>query len=80
MPTAHRPKQHRPERECGVAAVTFNTAIVAVGGLYLATHSVTVTLIGTAASTALTCWAIRLPGSRHQARTMSRDQMRGTPE
>jgi hypothetical protein len=39
----------------------FNTATVTVAGLYLATHSVTVTLIGTIASTALTCWAMWLP-------------------
>lgn len=41
----------------------FNTATVTVGGLYLATHSVTVTAIGTAASTIVECWAIWLnPG------------------
>jgi hypothetical protein len=34
----------------------FNTATVTVGGLYLTTHSVTVTAIGTAASTIVECW------------------------
>ena len=42
----------------------FNIATVTVGGLYLATHSVTVTTIGTAASTIVTCWSIWL--ERHQ--------------
>jgi hypothetical protein len=37
--------------------------------LYLATHSVTVTAIGTAASTIMTCWSIWL--DRHQ-RAVSR--------
>jgi hypothetical protein len=35
----------------------FQAATATVGGLYLATHSVTVTAIGTCAATAVTAWA-----------------------
>jgi hypothetical protein len=38
----------------------FNTVTVTVGGLYLATRSVIVTIIGTAAASLLTCWALWL--------------------
>lgn len=51
----------RPQRDLPAARAMFNTATVTVGSLYLATHSVTVTLIGAAASTVLTCWAMWLP-------------------
>ena len=43
---------------------TFNTATITVGGLYLATHSVAVTLIGTAAASLLTCWILWLSHKR----------------
>jgi len=42
----------------------FNTATVTVGGLYLTTHSVTVTAIGTAAATIVECWSIWLNQGR----------------
>jgi hypothetical protein len=39
----------------------FSSAAVTIGSLYLATHSVTVTVVGAVASTVLTCCAIWLP-------------------
>jgi hypothetical protein len=47
----------RPEPSLTTAQRTFHTVVVAVGGLYIATHSVVVTAIGTIAATALACWA-----------------------
>jgi hypothetical protein len=41
-----------------VTAVRGIAATVTVGGLYLATHSVTVTAVGTRASTLVTCWSM----------------------
>lgn len=38
----------------------FNTATVAVAGLYVATGSIIVTVIGAAASTVVACWSIWL--------------------
>jgi hypothetical protein len=45
-----------PERVSSGPGTLFNTATITVGGLYLATHSVAVTLMGTTAATTLTCW------------------------
>jgi hypothetical protein len=47
----------------------FQTATAAVGGLYLATHSVTVTAIGTCAATAVTAWATWLNRRHDQTAT-----------
>jgi hypothetical protein len=44
----------RPGLNLIAAARVFQTVTVTVGGLYLATHSVTVTMIGTCAATAIT--------------------------
>ena len=43
----------------------FNTATITVGGLYLATHSVAVTLIGAGAASLLTCWTLWLSHKRN---------------
>jgi hypothetical protein len=51
----------RPQQDLSSARATFNSAALTVGSLYLATHSVTATLIGAAASTLLACWAMQLP-------------------
>lgn len=49
-----------PERGTRTAQRAFNTTTVTVGGLYLATHSVVVTITGTAAASLLTCWTLWL--------------------
>ena len=49
------------QSEADLTQWTFNNAAVTVGGLYLATHSVVVTLIGTAAVTLLIGWTAWLP-------------------
>src|SRR5262245_37256693 len=61
------PTTRRPARDLNAARTIFNTAPVSVGGLYLTTHSVAVTLIGTAAATALTGWTLWLPYKRNRA-------------
>jgi hypothetical protein len=63
---------HRSSRDLGAAKATFNAATVSIGGLYLATQSVAATLIGTAASTALTCWVMWLAHNRNRVLTSSR--------
>lgn len=56
---------HSHKRDIGTAQRTFNTVTVTVGSLYLASRSVTVTLIGTAAASLLTCWALWLARREH---------------
>jgi hypothetical protein len=60
-----------------VAKTTFNAATFTIAGLYLATHSVTVTLIGTLAATALTGWVMWLP--RDQNRILDHGEPPVTP-
>ena len=67
------PTTRRSARDLVAARTLFSTATATVGGLYLATHSVAVTVIGTTASTALTCWAMWLPYKRNRA-LASREQ------
>lgn len=57
------------ERDAAAIQRIFNTATVAVGGLYLATHSVTVTAIGTIASAAVTCWSTWMANYRLDTRS-----------
>ena len=47
--------QHLANLKLAAATRTFSTATVTVGGLYLATHSVPVTITGTVAPSLLTC-------------------------
>jgi len=47
----------RPGPDLTAATRMFQTATGTVGSLYLATHSVTVTAIGTCAASAVTAWA-----------------------
>ena len=51
---------HHPRSNAATAKATFTSASVTVGSLYLATHSVVVTLIGTTAATSLTSLVIWL--------------------
>jgi hypothetical protein len=44
-----------------------NATAVTVGGIYLTTHSVSVTIVGAAASTLLNVWALWLAHRRNQA-------------
>jgi hypothetical protein len=47
--------EHRANPELVTATRAFNTLTITVGGLYLTTHSIIVTIIGTAASL-FGCW------------------------
>jgi hypothetical protein len=60
------PRGQRTEPDLPAVKQVFNTATVAVGGLYLATHSVIVTLIGAMTGCLLTCWALWLAHRREQ--------------
>jgi hypothetical protein len=51
---------HHPQRDLAAARSIFSSASITVGGLYLTTHSIAVTLVGTTAATALTYWTLRL--------------------
>lgn len=55
-------REPRPDLDLGPAREMLNSATVTVGGLYLATHSVTVTLIGAAAACVMAGWALLAPG------------------
>lgn len=57
----------RAERNLTVAQQMFNTATAAVGGLYLGTHSVVVTITGSTAAAVVTCLAVWLEHWRRQA-------------
>jgi hypothetical protein len=59
----------RWERKLSEIQMIFNVASMTVGGLYLTTHSVAVTLIGTAAGAAVTGWTTWL--ENNQTRTMA---------
>jgi len=52
-------------------------AMATVGGLYLVTHSVVVTLIGAAASTVLTCWFKWLTYKRDQPQASRERAVKG---
>jgi hypothetical protein len=51
---------HRPQRDLAAVRSIFSSASITVGSLYLTTHSIAVTLVGTTAATALACWTLRL--------------------
>jgi hypothetical protein len=50
----------RSEPSAAGTQQAINSLIVTVGGVYLATHSVTVTIVGTVASTLLIAWRLWL--------------------
>jgi len=62
-------RTHQPERCLSGAQQAVNSMAVTVGGIYLATQSVVVTVAGTAASTLLTAWALWLAQCRNQVLT-----------
>lgn len=59
----------RPQRDFAGARAIFSSASITVSGLYLTTHSITVTVIGTSAATALACCALWL--AHGQDRTLT---------
>jgi hypothetical protein len=73
MPSAPSPK---PDIETVPRA--FNTITVAVGSLYLATHSVLVTITATAAAGLLTCWVLWL--ARRERAADDREHQLPIPE
>jgi hypothetical protein len=66
-------------RDATAVQQIFKTTAVTVGGLYLTTHSVTITAIGTGASMAVTCWFIWTTHRRPADRTQSRNQQATDP-
>jgi hypothetical protein len=52
--------EHRVNPELVTATRAFNTVTITVGGLYLATHSIVVTITGTAAASLFGCWTLWL--------------------
>jgi hypothetical protein len=68
---------HRPQRDLAGARAIFSSATITVGGLYLSTHSIIVTVIGTLAATALACWAMWLP--RGEDRTLTNTEESRAP-
>lgn len=57
-----------PELDLMATRKIFDTAVVTVSGLYLATHSVLVTLIGTVAASLVTSWTMWLSHRRNPLR------------
>lgn len=49
---------HHSGHDLAIAGRVFNMAITAVGGLYLATHSIVVTMAGAATACLLACWVL----------------------
>jgi hypothetical protein len=60
-------RTYRPRASLAATQCAFQTVAVAVSGLYIATHSVAVTMIGTTAATAMTGWAVWLLGQHRES-------------
>jgi hypothetical protein len=72
------PNACQSHQDLTTARTIFNTATVTVGGLYLATNSVTVTVIGTVAAAVVTGWAIWLAHSRKRPTSLAIHRTTGT--
>jgi hypothetical protein len=57
--------EHRAYPELVTATRAFNTATIPVGSLYLGTHSIIVTITGTASASLLGCWTLWLARQGH---------------
>jgi hypothetical protein len=73
------PRRQHPERNLRAAEHVFNTATAAVGGLYLATHSIIATIAGTAAATALGGWHLWLSHRREHTQADRKEAMNIEP-
>ena len=62
-------RAHRRAGDLSSAQPAFNTATGAIGALYLATHSIVVTLVGTVAATAMFGWGMWLAHRREPTAT-----------
>jgi hypothetical protein len=62
-------RTHQRELSLAAAQRAFHTVVVGVSGLYVATHSVDVTMIGTTAATVVAGWAAWLLCSRLESGT-----------
>jgi hypothetical protein len=63
------------KRDLATAQKLFNTATITVGGLYLTSHSVAVTLIGTTAGMGVTGWSMWLEYNRSGSNSCSETSM-----
>jgi hypothetical protein len=68
-----RTRAHGTEPSVVGTQQAINSLAVTVGGIYLATHSVTVTVVGATASTLLTGWTLWLAEQRNQALASDED-------
>jgi hypothetical protein len=62
-------RTHQPRSSLAAAQQAFQAVAVAVSGIYIGTHSVAVTLIGTTAATVVAGWAAGPLGRHRESRT-----------
>jgi membrane protein implicated in regulation of membrane protease activity len=67
-------RTRQSELDLTVTQRGFKTMTVTIAGLYLATQSVTVTIVGTAAASVLTCWALWLAQQRRRTEASQKSQ------
>lgn len=72
-------RTHRSEPSLAAAQRAFHAVVVEVSGLYIATHSVEVTMIGTAAATVVAGWAAWLLRNRLESGTQPMGRLRRRP-
>jgi hypothetical protein len=71
------PKPHVSESDVTAAERIFCTVTVTVGSLYIATHSITMTMVGTIASTIVACRGAWLLQRRQRSMSMAVHRMAG---